>query len=124
MENETAREAIERLEEEIERLAVRRERCRKVSLAAKTAIVAGGVWLLLTLLGLVWFNPAPFFASLAALIGGVVLLGSNATTWGQTDAAIASAEAARAKLIGGIELRVVEGGALPSPSPGGGGSSA
>jgi hypothetical protein len=110
MQNETAREAIERLEEEIERLAARRERCRKVSLAAKAAIAAGGVWLVATVLGIAPFSPSLFFAALAAVIGGVVLLGSNATTWDQTDAGIASAEAARAKLIGGIELRVVEGG--------------
>jgi predicted nucleic acid-binding protein len=110
MQNETAREAIERLEDEIERLAVRRERCRKVSLTAKTAIAAGAVWLVLTLTGLVPSAPSLFFASLAAIIGGIVLLGSNATTWEQIDAALAKAEAARAQLIGAIELRVVDGG--------------
>ncbi len=111
MQNETARDAIERLEEEIERLTLRRDRCRKVSLAAKIAIGAGAAWLVLTLLALVAFLPSLFFAALAALIGGIVLLGSNATTWDQTEAAIEKASAARARLIEGIELRVVDGAA-------------
>ncbi len=110
MDNETAREAIERLEDEIERLTLRRERCRKLSLAAKAAILAGGVWLALTFSTLAPFTPTLFFASVAAVIGGIVLLGSNATTWDQTGAAIDSAQAARAELIGGIELRVVDAG--------------
>ncbi len=110
MHDETAREAIERLEDELERLRVRRERCRKLSLAAKTAIAAGALWLALTLVGLAPFTPAFVFAALAAVIGGIVLLGSNATTWGETEAALHAAEAARAQAIGGIEMRVVEGG--------------
>jgi type III secretory pathway component EscV len=111
MQDETARDAIERLEEEIERLTLKRERCRKLSLAAKRAIAAGALWLVLTLLGLAPFLPSLFFAALAALIGGIVLLGSNATTWDQTDAAIEKADAARARLIEGIALRVVDGAA-------------
>lgn len=110
MQSDDVREDIARLEDEIERLILRRERCRKLSLAAKIAIVAGATWLGLTLLGLVTFWPAPVLASLAAVIGGIVLLGSNATTWDQTDAAIEQANAARAQLIGAIELRVVDAG--------------
>ncbi len=110
MQNETAREAIERVEDEIERLCIRRERCRKISLAAKTAIVADGGWLTLTLLGLAPLSPTFLLVSLATFIGGIVLVGSNATTWDQTDAALQAAHAARARLIEGIELRVVDGG--------------
>ncbi len=110
MQNETAREAIERLEAEIERLTLRRESCRKLSLGAKAAIAAGAVWLVLTVLALAPFVPGLFFAALATIIGGIVLLGSNATTWEQTDAALAAAVAARARLIEGIELRVVDSG--------------
>jgi hypothetical protein len=105
MQSEDGRDEIARLEKEVERLLLRRERCRKLSLAAKIAILAG-----LTLLGLVTTWPSLFLASLAAIIGGIVLLGSNATTWGETDAAIAKATAARAALIGAIELRVVDAG--------------
>ena len=110
MHGDDAREDIARLEEEIERLIVRRERCRKLSRAAKIAIGAGGVWLGLTLVGIVYFWPSLFLASLAAVIGGIVLLGSNATTWEQTDAALERANAARAQLIADIELRVVDDG--------------
>ena len=110
MQSETVRAAIEELEDEIECLAQMRERCRKVSPAAKIAILAGFAWLGVTLIALVPFWPGPFFAALAAIIGGIVLLGSNKTTWEQTEAALAKAEAARAALIGEIELRVVDGG--------------
>ena len=104
------REEIARLEGRIETLAVSLERCRKVSLAARLAILAGGAWLTLTLLGLVTFTPALFFGAIAVTIGGVVLLGSNATTWNETAAALQQAEAARMTLIGQIELTVVDNG--------------
>lgn len=110
MHPDAARDAIEQLEHEIERLSATRERCRKVSLAAKFAIIAGLAWLALTIVGLVWFRPSLFFAALASALGGVVLLGSNATTWNETDAALRKAEATRAALIGEIELQVVDDG--------------
>jgi len=110
MHGEDAREAIARLEDEIESLMTRRERCRKLSRAAKIAILAGAAWLVCTLIGFVYFWPSLFLAALAAVIAGIVLLGSNATTWEQTDAAIEKASAARADLIGEIELRVVDDG--------------
>jgi hypothetical protein len=110
MNPDAARDAIEDLEDEIERLGVRRQRCRKISLLAKIAIAAGFAWLLLTLFGVVWFWPSLFFAAMASSIGGIVLLGSNATTWDETDAAVRKAEAARAALIGTIELQVVDAG--------------
>ena len=49
-------------------------------------------------------------ASMAAVIGGIVLLGSNATTWTQTEDALKKSEAMRAELIGQLDLRTVEGG--------------
>jgi hypothetical protein len=108
MDDQTSREDIAQLEARIERLAEARERCRKISLAAKIAISAGAAWALLTLATLVPFYPSMFFGALAAMIGGVVLLGSNKTTWEQTDAALHDAERTRAALIGRMELRVVE----------------
>jgi len=104
------RDEIARLEERVEALAVSIERCRKVSLAAKFAILVGGAWLALTLLALVTFTPSLFFGAIAAAIGGVVLLGSNATTWNETAAALKQAEAARVTLIGSIDLTVVDDG--------------
>jgi hypothetical protein len=45
---------------------------------------------------------------MAAVIGGIVLAGSNSTTWRQTEALLRNSEALRAEMIGGIEMRVVE----------------
>lgn len=99
---------IARLEAHIETLQEVIARCRKIALAAKIAIAVGAVWLTLTLIGLVPFVPTLLFASLAAVIGGVVLLGSNSTTWKQTEAALAASEAMRHDLIEQLELRVID----------------
>ena len=66
---------------------------------------------MLVLLGVIAFSPGTIIAAMAAVLGGIVLLGSNATTWSQTDAALHEAEAIRADLIGRIDLRVVDEGA-------------
>ena len=95
------------LEDRIEALTRELARCAKISFAAKAAIAAGASWFALMLFWIVPFNATAFVAALAAMLGGIVLLGSNATTWEQTKSAIAAAEASRADLIGGIELRVV-----------------
>lgn len=101
------RDDIAALEEEIERLRETRERCRKISLFSKIALGASAMWLLSTLSTLIPFAAAPFFAALAAAIGGVVLLGSNKTTWEQTETALQGAEARRDQFIGRLELRTV-----------------
>ena len=98
---------IAELEARIEALSELIERCRKFSLAARLAIMAGGVWLVLLVFGLVGFEPYELVAALAAAIGGVVLLGSNATTWTQVEGALQQAEAMRADMIGLIDLRLV-----------------
>jgi len=99
---------IARLESRIETLHEAIAHCRKIALAAKVAIVAGAAWLTLTIVGLVPFLPALLFASLAALIGGVVLAGSNATTREQTESALAASEAMRRDIIEQLELRVID----------------
>ncbi|HET7847565.1 MAG TPA: hypothetical protein VFL51_00750 [Pseudolabrys sp.] len=95
------------VEARIEELAEQIERCRKISLAAKIAVAAGALWIVLTLLGAIQFMPAPVIAALAAAIGGTVLLGSNRTTWMQTQDALRASENLRAEMIERIELRVV-----------------
>ena len=107
---EHVRDEIARLEERIEALRESIARCRKISLGAKVAIAAGGAWLVLTVVLIAPFVPSLFFGAIAAVIGGIVLLGSNATTWNETEAELHAAEAARTKLIDGIELTVVDGG--------------
>lgn len=98
---------IAQLEERIETLTTSIERCRKISYASKIAIAGGAAWFALFLLWIVPFGPTAFVAAVSAVLGGCVLLGSNATTWEQTEQALHAAEKARAELIGGIELRVV-----------------
>ncbi|MSO66833.1 MAG: hypothetical protein EXQ82_03255 [Pseudolabrys sp.] len=95
------------LEDRIERLSESIERCGKIAVGAKIAIAAGSVWFALALIRIFPFNPTAFVAATTAVLGGVVLLGSNSTTWTQMDTELHTAEAARADLIGGIELRVV-----------------
>ena len=101
------REQISRLEAEIEKRAASAEWCRKIALAAKAAIIGGGVLLLTILSGLILADGLPLMVSAILLIGGTVLLGSNATTARQTAERMEAAEKLRAELIGRINLRVV-----------------
>jgi hypothetical protein len=107
MDENTASADIAHLEDHIEALRESIARCRKIALAAKLLIAAGAGVLLFTLLGLVPFITAPVITAMAAVIGGVVLAGSNSTTWTQTETRLHNSEAKRAEMIEGIEMRVV-----------------
>ena len=107
MVDDDAHDAIEKLEARIEELGETIERCRKISLAAKSAIAASAVWMVLVPLTIVPFDPATFIAAMAIAIGGVVLLGSNTTTWGQTEAELQRTQAQRADLIERMHLSVI-----------------
>ena len=98
---------IARIEERIESLREAIARCRKLSLAAKLTIGAGAAWIALTLTWLIPYWPSMVFGALAAVIGGIVLLGSNSTTWSETEAALAASEAMRAEWIGRQDMRMV-----------------
>lgn len=107
MDSDDFRDQIARLEDRIETLRGERERCRKIALIARLLAIAGAVWSVLLLLTLVPFIASTFLAAVAAALGGVVLMGSNKTTWDETEAALSEAEAKRTALIGRIELRLV-----------------
>jgi hypothetical protein len=98
---------ISMVEARLEQLAEVAERCRKIILASKAAIAGGGVLLLVTMLGLLGPNQAIALGSIAAILGGIVSLGSNFSTLQQTTAAISAAEALRSDLISRLDLRVV-----------------
>ncbi|WKA31981.1 hypothetical protein [Bradyrhizobium roseum] len=98
---------ISLIEERLERLAEVAERCRKIILVSKAVIAGGFALLLVTLLGLLGANQAVALGSIAAVLGGIVSLGSNVSTLRQTTDAISAAEALRSNLIGRIDLRVV-----------------
>jgi hypothetical protein len=100
---------ISRIEAKIEELAEVSERCRKIILVSKVAIAGGVALLLFMILGLIGSNQVAVIGSIAAILGGIVSLGSNIGTLQQTTAAISAAEALRLDLISQIDLRVVGG---------------
>jgi hypothetical protein len=100
------REEIARLEAVIEEAAEAAERCRKFILAGKLSTALGVVWMLAAAAG-----PLAGLASLAgataALLGGIVVFGSNTMTARQIAARIQAAEDARTQLIDRIALRPI-----------------
>jgi hypothetical protein len=104
-------EEIAMIEARLEHLAEVSERCRKIILFSKAAIAGGAVLLLVTMLGLLGSGQIVAIGSMAAVLGGIVSLGSNVSTLQQTTAAISAAERLRSELINRIDLRVVGDGA-------------
>ena len=98
---------IVRLEEYIEQLAAKIESCRKFILASRIAMAGGGIVLTAMLLGAIRFDPAAMAAAVAALLGGIVVWGSNGSTAKEAAKQLATAEADRAALIERIDLRVI-----------------
>jgi len=107
MEIADPREEIARLEERIEQLAAKVESCRKFVLASRITIALGGTLLVAAAFGAIRFNAPAMTAAIAAVLGGIVVLGSNRSTAKEATAEMAAAEAERSELIAGIELRVV-----------------
>jgi hypothetical protein len=102
-----ARDEIVRLEAYIEELAAKIESCRKFILAARVATWGGGIVLAAMLLGAIRADPATMAAASAALLGGIVVWGSNNSTANEARKELGSAEARRAALIETIELRAI-----------------
>jgi hypothetical protein len=103
-------DAIARLEAQIEALAATVESCRKIMLVSKVAIAGGALLILAMILGMVRPDLASLSGATAALLGGIVLLGSNRSTSDQALAKMKQAEAARTALIDRLELRPVGDG--------------
>jgi hypothetical protein len=78
------RDQIARIEADIEQLAEGLDQCRKAMLLSKVAIVVGGVLLLAYFLGAISFDPTILIGAIAAIVGGVVVFGSNSSTAKQT----------------------------------------
>jgi hypothetical protein len=100
------REAIRRLEAEIETAADTLERCRKFILTGKLSVVIGALWLLAMIFGLL-SGLGSLAGATAALLGGIVVFGSNTMTARETAARIQAAEDLRRRLIDSVALRTV-----------------
>jgi hypothetical protein len=98
---------ISRVEAHIDELAEIASRCRRIIVVSKAAIAGGVALMLFVMLGLFGSNHASVIGSIALVLGGIVSLGSNASTLQQTMAAMSAAEALRSDLIGRIDLRLV-----------------
>jgi hypothetical protein len=96
------------LEAEIDELADAAERCRKVIVLARVATGAGGLLLVVTLVGLFRSGPTALVLAITAVLGGLALFGSHTSTRDQIMAKIRVREARRAQLIGELDLRDVE----------------
>jgi histidine ammonia-lyase len=107
MPEEDPTDEISLIEERLEALAEVSERCRKIILVSKAAIAGGAALLLVMMLGLFGSSQVAALGSIAAVLGGIVSLGSNVSTLRQTQDAISAAEALRSDLIERIDLRVV-----------------
>jgi hypothetical protein len=106
-EDDDPADEISDIEARIEALAEAAERCRKFILASKVAVAGGAILLLVAMLGLFGAGGSAALGSIALMLGGIVSFGSNVSTLRQTEASIGAAEARRAHLIGGIDLRLV-----------------
>ena len=108
MDDDNPSDEISRIEARLDELAELAERCRKFILVSRAAIAGGVTLLLVTMLGLFGSsNQVAAIGSIAAVLAGIVSLGSNVSTLRQTMAAISAAEMLRSDLIGRIALRVV-----------------
>ena len=107
MDEDDSIDEISKIEARIEELAEVSERCRKIILASKATIAGGAVLLAATILGLLGSNQVVALGSIAAMLGGIVSLGSNVSTLRQTEAAIGDAEMLRSSLINEIAPREV-----------------
>ena len=107
MDEDDSIDEISQIEARIEELAEVSERCRKIILFSKAAIAGGFALLLVVMLGLFGSSQVAALGSIAAVLGGIVSLGSNVSTLQQTEAAMNAAEVQRSDLINRIAPRLV-----------------
>jgi hypothetical protein len=102
---------IERLEARIDELAAKIDDCRKFILAGRIATAAGAAVLIAIFFGVVRSDLAWMAAAMAAVLGGIVVWGSNGSTAREATEELAAAESERAALIGRLDLHLVPSGA-------------
>jgi hypothetical protein len=105
MTDDDSREEIERLEVQVDELPAKIDSCRKLILAGRIAMAAGGVALIAMLTGVIGLNPSVMSAAVAALFGGGIVAAGSSGSTAKED--LAEAEAKRATLIEQLNLRLV-----------------
>jgi predicted N-acetyltransferase YhbS len=101
------REEVADLEGEIDRLLEMVERCRKVAIVAKVLTIAGALFLILALLGLI--GSTVFILAIAAALGGVATWGSNQRTRNDALAKMRALDAKRSEIIDQLDLQRTHG---------------
>jgi hypothetical protein len=107
MDESDPRDEIVRIEAHIEALTAQIASCRKFVPAGQIAMAGGAIVFAAMFLGAIRFDVTVMLASIAALLLGIVVWGSNSSTEKQAAEELAKAEANRAALIGLIDLRLV-----------------
>jgi hypothetical protein len=100
---------IRRLEEEIVTMSDEVERCGKLMLAGRIAIVGGGIFLVAIILGIIRMGGIDFVFSVCAILLGIVVLGSNRSTRDELRNGIAKRIKERDALIDMIDPHTVVG---------------
>jgi outer membrane murein-binding lipoprotein Lpp len=99
-------EQVSRLEDRIKQLRAAIETCRKLEFLSKIVLAAGAALVLSLLFGIIRAEPLAIVTAIAALVGGTVLFGSNASTWTQAATDLKLAEAQINELIDSADLRL------------------
>jgi hypothetical protein len=103
----SSRDSIVELEEAIADQETKCERCRQLAGLAKGSLIFGLLLLGLYAAGLPYRSALMFLVGTAATLGGIVLWGSNRTTWEQAKARLGALEQRRNELIDATELSLV-----------------
>ena len=98
---------IVRLEARMEELEATIESCRKFILASRIAMAVGGILLVAIVFGAVRFDAGVMAAAVAALLGGIVVWGSNGSTAKEAAAELTAVEERRSSLIGLLDLHPI-----------------
>ena len=99
---------IEEIEVQIERLSEAANNCRKVAVVAQLAAAGGGLILISMILGVLRFSPEGLVTSIAAVLGGIALRGTNRRSHDDIKGKIIEAEDRRSTLIDALQLRAVD----------------
>jgi hypothetical protein len=83
------------------------ESCRKFILAGRIAVASGSAVLITILVGAIQFDPSVMGVAAAAVLGGIVAVGSNRSTAKEALRELTALEAEQATLIGQLDLRIV-----------------